>query len=66
MPGFIIADFGGMSTALAPKTLKANIATYAKNCEVGDGQLKPLKGTGVVTPNPLATSPQTIYEYVPG
>jgi hypothetical protein len=31
MPGFIIADFGGMSTALAPKTLKANIATYAKN-----------------------------------
>ena len=66
MPGFIIADFGGMSTALAPKTLKANIATYAKNCEVGDGQLKPLKGTGAVTPNPLATSPQTIYEYVPG
>ena len=63
MPGFIIADFGGMSTALSPKTLKANIATYAKNCEVGDGRLKPLKTTSAVSPNPLTTSPQSIYEY---
>ena len=66
MPGFIIADFGGMSTALSPKTLKANIATYAKNCEVGDGRLKPLKTTQAVSPNPLATAPQSIYEYTTG
>ena len=66
MPGFILADFGGMSTALSPKTLKANIATYAKNCEVGDGRLKPLKTTAAVLPNPLTIAPQTIYEYVPG
>jgi hypothetical protein len=66
MPGFIIADFGGMSTALSPKTLKANIATYAKNCEVGDGRLKPLKTTTAVSPNPLTTSAQSIYEYTTG
>ena len=66
MPGFILADFGGMSTALSPKTLKANIATYAKNCEVGDGRLKPLKSTAAVTPNPLVTAPQSIYEYSSG
>ena len=66
MPGFILADFGGMSTALSPKTLKANIATYAKNCEVGDGRLKPLKSTQAVSPNPLATAPQSIYEYTTG
>lgn len=66
MPGFILADFGGMSTALSPKTLKANIATYAKNCEVGDGRLKPLKTTQAVSPNPLATAPQSIYEYTTG
>ena len=66
MPGFILADFGGMSTALSPKTLKANIATYAKNCEVGDGRLKPLKDTQAVLPNPLVTAPQSIYEYTPG
>jgi len=66
MPGFIIADFGGMSTALSPKTLKANIATYAKNCEVGDGRLKPLKTTTAVTPNPLTTPAQSIYEYTTG
>ena len=63
MPGFILADFGGMSTALSPKILKANIATYAKNCEVGDGRLKPLKTTAAVSPNPLTTSPQSIYQY---
>jgi hypothetical protein len=66
MPGFILADFGGMSTALSPKTLKANIATYAKNCEVGDGRLKPLKATQAVSPNPLVTAPQSIYEYTTG
>jgi hypothetical protein len=66
MPGFVLADFGGMSTALSPKTLKANIATYAKNCDVGDGRLKPLKATANVAVNPLVTAPQSIYEYIPG
>ena len=66
MPGFILANFAGMSTALSPKILKANVAVYAKNCEVGDGRLKPLRAAAVVTPNPLQTSPDTIYEYSPG
>ena len=67
MPGFIITNFGGMSTALSPKVLKANIGVYAKNCEVGDGRLKPLRGAAAVTPSPLHTSsPKTIYEYSVG
>lgn len=66
MPGIIIANFAGMSTALSPKVLKANIGIYAKNCEVGDGRLKPLKAAADVSPNPLKTRPKAIYEYSPG
>lgn len=66
MPGFKIADFAGMSTALSPKTLKTNIATYAENCEVGDGKLSSIKAPTAVSPNPLHSAPASIYEYTPG
>jgi hypothetical protein len=65
MAGFKIADFAGMSTALSPKVLKANIATHAENCEVGDGRLSAMKAPAAVSPNPLHSSPDTIYEYTP-
>ena len=66
MPAITIADFAGMSTALSPKVLKDNIATYAQNCKVGDGKLRPMRGAQAVSPNPLHSAPETIYEYIPG